>query len=668
MLAQWGCQPVFTPANVFHNGEQGFHFEAYDPTALVQRRNLLTYSEQFGNAAWNKTASGTGVVPAVTDNYTVNDRGNPASRVVFDHGAGNTSSDYSFLYQGITAPAAADANTFTVRMKSNDGNTYSIGFGGSTSSMTVNVTPVWQTFTIPAVTSDIQLRLMLRGAQVPANTGTADLLVSEAQYGHAGDAYQKITDWITEYLAAALESIGMWQDSAGTTPVTGIEQPVGLWLDGKYGKRWPRGPQLWNDANVTFGTNSSRVSPGVYRVYSPTGAETADVNGNSNGTTTIGQWYEVTFNIDSVTAAGGGLRVGASGGSSGVVVAATVGPKRVIAQTDYAQPIIKRVSGTTDIQISNVSYRQISAGTLYHATQSTTTKRPILKALYNLLVGTDTLATQSVTTAATNYKLTFTGSGSVTLSGTATGAYNAGTYTITATAGTLTVTVTGTVTKADLRTADDAAKNMPAYQAVRTSTDYDYAGFPVYLKPDGVDDFMQTASMDLTAYNRRTTWVNGTKLSDAALGMVLEHGVGGTDPRAYSVDVPRVAGANDYGADLRDGVAATVTTRLLPYAAPDSCVLTILADYTAATGAAQLVCRRNGTAASPGGGNSGGPVSGAFGNYPIYLFARAGTSLFFGGRVYSLTDRASTTPSSQRFIAQMEQYGARLQGLSFAST
>jgi hypothetical protein len=27
------------------------------------------------------------------------------------------------------------------------------------------------------------------------------------------------------------ENTGMWQDAAGTTPVTAVEQPVGLWLD-----------------------------------------------------------------------------------------------------------------------------------------------------------------------------------------------------------------------------------------------------------------------------------------------------------------------------------------------------------------------------------------------------------------------------------------------------
>ena len=38
----------------------------------------------------------------------------------------------------------------------------------------------------------------------------------------------------------------------------------------------------------------------------------------------------------------------------------------------------------------------------YHASQSTAASRPTLSARYNMLVGTDTLATQSVTTLATD--------------------------------------------------------------------------------------------------------------------------------------------------------------------------------------------------------------------------------------------------------------------------
>ena len=91
-----------------------------------------------------------------------------------------------------------------------------------------------------------------------------------------------------------------------------------------------------------------------------------------------------------------------------------------------------------------------------HATQATTTKRPVLSARKNILVNTETLATQSVTTLAAKYILSFWGTGSVTVSGasagtlTGTGVGNRVSLEITCTAGTLSLTVSGSVLKAQL--------------------------------------------------------------------------------------------------------------------------------------------------------------------------------------------------------------------------
>lgn len=135
-----------------------------------------------------------------------------------------------------------------------------------------------------------------------------------------------------------------------------------------------------------------------------------------------------------------------------------------------------------------------------HATQPTGTKRPVLSARYNLLVGTTTLATQNVTTVATDYILSFTGAGSITLSGTKTQVgITAGTNTITGvTAGTLTLTVVGTVTNAQIV---PLSQSSIPYQLVTTSTDYDTTAnnFPPYLKFDGIDDILNLPLVPFTA-------------------------------------------------------------------------------------------------------------------------------------------------------------------------
>jgi hypothetical protein len=88
----------------------------------------------------------------------------------------------------------------------------------------------------------------------------------------------------------------------------------------------------------------------------------------------------------------------------------------------------------------------------------------------NLLLNSDTLATQSVTVTAVPHTLHFTGTGTVTLTGastagplvgTGTGEQNRVSLTFTPTAGTLLVTVTGTVTNADLEVGSTLSSYIP---------------------------------------------------------------------------------------------------------------------------------------------------------------------------------------------------------------
>lgn len=95
----------------------------------------------------------------------------------------------------------------------------------------------------------------------------------------------------------------------------------------------------------------------------------------------------------------------------------------------------------------------------------------------NLLVNTETLSTQGVTTSPQPYTLHFTGTGTVTLSGTSTAGPLVGTgtgednrvsLTFTPTAGTLTLTVTGTVTRAQLEAGSVATSYIPSGSSAAT--------------------------------------------------------------------------------------------------------------------------------------------------------------------------------------------------------
>jgi len=110
-------------------------------------------------------------------------------------------------------------------------------------------------------------------------------------------------------------------------------------------------------------------------------------------------------------------------------------------------------SGAT-VAADNISVREVTG---IHATQTTAGFKPrLVRGAYNMLTNSATMGTQSVTTGANTYCLSFTGTGTVTKSGTATGALvgtgvgNRVKQTFTSTAGTLTLTVTGSVTLAML--------------------------------------------------------------------------------------------------------------------------------------------------------------------------------------------------------------------------
>ena len=63
-----------------------------------QRSNLITYSEDFTNAAWVLFNGGTGVLPIVTSNYAISPDGTQnATRIQFSINGGTTTIDRSFI-------------------------------------------------------------------------------------------------------------------------------------------------------------------------------------------------------------------------------------------------------------------------------------------------------------------------------------------------------------------------------------------------------------------------------------------------------------------------------------------------------------------------------------------------------------------------------------------
>lgn len=277
-----------------------------------------------------------------------------------------------------------------------------------------------------------------------------------------------------------------------------------------------------------------------------------------------------------------------------------------------------------------------------HASQATTTNRPVLSRRVNLLLATATLATQSMTTTAAAYTLAFSGAGSVTLSGAATGTFGAGTHVITCTAGSLTLTVAGAVDDADFRLAVDA--HLP-YQWVNTATNYDTdpSKFPAYLRFDGVDDAMQTANIDFTATDKMTV-VAGVRSNLNGYSNILELGPNSASENGFSLQRGWAANGDYAGIVYGTSIGYGFTS---DFAAPDTSVIAAQYDIAqASVWGGEISFRRNGVVSAKA-DSQGSAGTGNFSQKPLYIGSRAGTSFSFNGRIYSLIVRGAQTSLSQ---------------------
>ncbi len=127
--------------------QSGLWNPATYPVSSTPRTNLCISSQDV--TAWQANASGTGISPTVTANYSqAPDGSKTASRAILNSGAGTTLSDFSQVYQPATSLLAGVTYTSSVWMRINDGTTRVVRLSSFASDANVTVTPVWQRFSI----------------------------------------------------------------------------------------------------------------------------------------------------------------------------------------------------------------------------------------------------------------------------------------------------------------------------------------------------------------------------------------------------------------------------------------------------------------------------------------------------------------------------------------
>jgi len=354
----------------------------------------------------------------------------------------------------------------------------------------------------------------------------------------------------------------LFQDAAGTTPVTAVEQPVGRMLD-KSG----RGNHATQATAINRPVLSARVN-----LLTKTEELTNAAWTKESGTTV-----------------------------SSTLVAAPDGSLTAFTVTgDGLSGVFQAPAGSASLgQTTRAVYLRVASGAA-----TVGIKDP---------VNTQGITTCNLTTTWQQFTLTETTP--------PTGGFAAGIWIFN-------IPRTGIeVAWPDLRVANDGV-NLPPYQRVNTATDYDSVGFPVYLRADGVDDGMVTNSIDFTATDKMTVVAGVRKLSDAATATFIELS---TDSGAVSGSFQIIAPflpIIGYSIRSRGTVPSIASAASLP--APITNVLTGIGNISGDS----AILRVNAIQAAISTGDQG---SGNFGNYPLYLFRRGGSSLPFNGRFYGMT-------------------------------
>jgi hypothetical protein len=153
--------------------------------------NLVSYSEQFNNAYWQKLNGGIGSIPTVTANTATSPDGTlTADRIQLSLNGGTSGSDISYINANVSTTAA----TFSIYAKSNT-TPCTIYFRSGSTVTTINITTEWQRFEIYSSGAITVAQFGLRGGSEGGalNSNTADISVWGAQLNEGSTAlpYQK---------------------------------------------------------------------------------------------------------------------------------------------------------------------------------------------------------------------------------------------------------------------------------------------------------------------------------------------------------------------------------------------------------------------------------------------------------------------------------------------
>jgi len=610
---------AFNPQSMFTTGINGVWYDPSDINRYMSSLGpeLVTNGDfSNGTTGWTNSSTGSGT-------FTVS---NGAAIIV-----GTDGSNRGAFSQNINAIAGKWYKvSFTATITSGTGSFFGSGTGSSGSAILNGI----NSFYIAAVVSGAFF--------VYTNSGGGNITIDNIS--------------ITEL--TSISTATLFQDAAATTPVTSVEQPVGLILDKSKGL--VPSSELVTNGDFSNGTTGWTITAPT--IWSITGGQAVCTSGGSTLKQTsilsVGKLYQISFDILNYTS--GSLLLTSFSGSTAISGNGTKTFIRYATSTDF----LLYANTNTNLSVDNISVKELPGNHAFNSSGNSA-NFPILSARYNLLTGTGTVINRTLTITSDYYytlattaissgiqvtgRCVLSGSGTITLS-LLTGAGNdlspivvnltntPTAYSITAinpTSGPncgilirgVGTTATVTFTDADLRVSNDAL-NQPAYQRVNSATDYDTVGFKPYLSFNGVNQWLQTNSIDFSYTDKMFLSAGVRKLSDAATSILAELSSNlNSNNGTFYITAPFATSTNDFRFASK-GTASSACTAP-GYPAPVTSVIGAYGDISNALS----VIRINGVQT---GANALSQGTGNYGNYPLYIGARGGTSLFFNGRLYGL--------------------------------
>lgn len=168
-----------------------------------------------------------------------------------------------------------------------------------------------------------------------------------------------------------------------------------------------------------------------------------------------------------------------------------------------------------------------------------------------------------------------------------------------------------------------------------------------YLEFDGSDDFLVTNSIDFTATDKVSLFTGVRKYANSVRVLCELSSDMNANAGSFYLTAPE-NGQGQYGFKARANANqhASMTALTQNTSIDDICVLSASSDLSSD----RNTIRRNGVFSSInyelGGGN--------YGNYPIYIGRRAGTSLPFNGHIYGLIGIGKLTTDNETIAIEKE--------------